>query len=509
MSLLQEIIDNITLYSPNQFYEAMTNFSRLSQDICLKLTEILLNKGYSYYIYFIINTFGCNIEQIFKVISNHKNKSNFIDTTFKSFVPSSKFFQTNSLTNLKIFLSFLKQNEGQDVFKPNYLGLVKKRYNFTENKEEKEILKEIFNYILFHYDNKDYFYDDKHKKYCETLEPLEPSLFPKLFKQTELKIDIPIIKILKGGFYPEIFKSSDSIFKVDRRIRIKSNNFGGGYMQKDTFHFDIDWAYNCMDYLKNLSLKDKFTVYGYTYNGDNYAKIYLMNGPESESFRSYLKAHITPDQNRSITFYSKVYFPLYFQCMEVLNQSDFSINHLHTPINFLSTLKDYYNKNLITESYLLLIKNLNYFKDNFIAAATKIFIDDLQRIIENSPSTINEMILYRGVKDKYFMQDDSQIFINKTFMSTTYDVNTSFEKFAGDSCCVKKIIVKPGTKCLFMESLTQVSYENEVLLGLNNKFKIIETNVTDYLMAGNEEYDDICSSEKRKMDITVMETVNE
>jgi hypothetical protein len=119
-------------------------------------------------------------------------------------------------------------------------------------------------------------------------------------------------------------------------------------------------------------------------------------------------------------------------------------------------------------------------------------------------------ILYRGVKDKYYYSDHSKTtFQTNTFMSTSFNAESAFE-FADKKCCFKKIIAGPGTKGLFIEAITQMGGENEILLNVGTKFNIIEDKDKNYVDIDERQHlDDICSNKNRRiMNITTMEVVN-
>jgi hypothetical protein len=118
-------------------------------------------------------------------------------------------------------------------------------------------------------------------------------------------------------------------------------------------------------------------------------------------------------------------------------------------------------------------------------------------------------ILYRGVKDKYYYSDPSKkTFQTNTFISTSFNPEAAFE-FADKKCCFKKIIAGPGTKGLFMEVLTQIPGEREILLIFGTKFNIIEDKDKNYVdIDERNKLEDICSTKGKKvMNITTMEIV--
>jgi hypothetical protein len=84
------------------------------------------------------------------------------------------------------------------------------------------------------------------------------------------------------------------------------------------------------------------------------------------------------------------------------------------------------------------------------------------------------MVVFRGVTTMYYKKDNSDIFYNNTFMSTSLNPYTAFE-FSAKDCCMKKIILKPGfNRIIFMEPITQVTGEYELLICPDTKFRILK-----------------------------------
>ncbi len=430
------------------------------------------------------------------------------------------------------------------TFQPDDLQFMKQQYSLINNtgsslnKELKELVEHVFNIIKENYDNKDYYLNESQKSYCENL---TNSLFeyPDVYVETTSVISMKIAKFFPtdNSYSKEvILKLFDSNKKVNKQFisfNIVSNNYKDGksgifkkfIKNEKIYDFDIDWAYENMKYIEYLSLKDKLNLYGYTYNGDVYANTYLMG--HEEKFDSYLNEKIYRHSEIDLANMHKheYYFPLFYQCLDLLlnNFKDeyqrklnikediiFELRNVIFDNIPLNELRDGKSKN-IEELYVFITSRLRKFSPSFYKDAVKLYVEDINRIIKNSPPTKKEMVVFRGAKDKYFYSDKSNTkFINTTFMSTSFNLNKAFDFVKGE-CCLKKIILKKGTRCMFMESITQVENELEILLGLNNEFRIIDNQYNSYkpsisVVKTIDDYDDqICGSRKKNMDITVME----
>jgi len=104
----------------------------------------------------------------------------------------------------------------------------------------------------------------------------------------------------------------------------------------------------------------------------------------------------------------------------------------------------------------------------------KEYYEDLEKIFNKAPELEKEMEVFRGVKTMYYKKDNSDMYINNTFTSTSLDPIKAISFSAPENqCCLKKITLKPGFKLICMEPITQVRGEFELLIPPNNKFRII------------------------------------
>ena len=71
--------------------------------------------------------------------------------------------------------------------------------------------------------------------------------------------------------------------------------------------------------------------------------------------------------------------------------------------------------------------------------------------------------LYRGVRLERFTKEDYG------FISTSYDINQT-SPYTNLKCCLMVINVPVGTRCIFLEKISQYKEEREVLLPRNGKF---------------------------------------
>lgn len=516
---LKEFLDDISI---ENYYKIFSHFSILYLDENINsklLEEVVSNTDY--------NT-------LYEILTMANEEDEYIDNTIMIIIkvlennPSKLQDFIKDLESNKVFIVILKNTI--TYFNINFLYKIL-QCNFKITLDEEEDLLELLKESNIDEDDlsiieeklkekvstggaskrkvkKNTYTDLYQDNYCSNLSKdnkvIPDELIPLIVSNTE--ISLPFKKLLKFNKNKLYEVPEDDIQTI--RMVFNSNNFKGGrrtiYNIKEDLNIDLKWYVKSLKYMENLSIRDKMTIMGYTFNGDVYANSYLMN---NNSLDSYLKTKIYSKET-----YLK-FFPLYFQAKEKIQKESNNISKYYIGnktedllgfVNLVNTSEieiDVYNA-------LMIYKGL--FSKDFWIDVVKMFCQDLDRIIKNSPVVEKEMILYRGAKDKYY-KNSSNIYVNNTFMSTSFDYNIPFQFVAG-GCCLKKIILKPGSNCLFMESLTQMPGENEILLGLNNKFKIVEDevksfyNLTNYKK--NKEYsENLCSEKPLEIEITVMEII--
>jgi hypothetical protein len=83
------------------------------------------------------------------------------------------------------------------------------------------------------------------------------------------------------------------------------------------------------------------------------------------------------------------------------------------------------------------------------------------------------MIVYRGVKDDYYLKGNkNHIYKTDSFVSTSINLPSAL-RFAGKKCCFKRITLLPGTKTVLLAGISKYKNEIELLLGSKAQFYII------------------------------------
>ena len=90
----------------------------------------------------------------------------------------------------------------------------------------------------------------------------------------------------------------------------------------------------------------------------------------------------------------------------------------------------------------------------------------LNAIINDAPRVPSPgFYTYRGVQDASFVTaNKNNVFLNETFMSTSLDIQVGLKfKDPNSACCLFTLQVLPGSRCLFLGSLSYFYQEMEVL----------------------------------------------
>lgn len=100
---------------------------------------------------------------------------------------------------------------------------------------------------------------------------------------------------------------------------------------------------------------------------------------------------------------------------------------------------------------------------------------ELNKIIKKSPILENDLIVWRGTS-KYIKKND--VYQYQGFVSTSILLRAPL-KFMDEKCCLVKILLKKGTKCLFLQPLLSEKNrdEMEILLPRNTRLKIKKINI--------------------------------
>lgn len=293
----------------------------------------------------------------------------------------------------------------------------------------------------------------------------------------------------------------DFLKEEDFEVYIYNNDLGYSLESiiQPEIQFDMEWLSECDRYIQNLSIRDFFTLKGYTYRGDSIVNRYILSGL-SDGHRKLSEEDLKYIEEKH--WYIKSYFPLFFQlreCCKTIENKDDDIK-----VILGDDLEVSYKKVLECK-----------FEISFYESVLEMYIEDLKRIINGAPSIKKESVVFRGSKTRYYSTNLGSSFKTVTFTSTSINsrVGTSnlFSSLEYTSCCMSKYRLNPGTKCILLETLGMKG-ECEVLLPLDTEFKVIDHSILSYLNSpygepGSDEPEDIdkhtlCNGKVKKVDFT-------
>ena len=294
------------------------------------------------------------------------------------------------------------------------------------------------------------------------------------------KIDI----IEFDNFSPEILnKDTSSLFKNTTSLvyDLNINNYSIGIesILQRTINFDFEWLKSSNEYLTKLSKYDLFSIKGYTFLGDginsyirNYKNKNLNITSESILEMLYLK---------NIGSSKTIYYPYFFQIREIIRST------INTDIKTMTNLTQQDIDNILDDNlqssyefvYKLIINKTIKPEPLFWSKVLDLYLNDLIRIINNSPPIPKEISVYRGTSTHYYPKKIGSLFTHVTFMSTTFN-SQIVDKFSINPCCIIEIKLKPGSHGLFLDPITSVKGEAEILLPPNLNFIIEDKKVIKY-----------------------------
>jgi predicted Ser/Thr protein kinase len=209
---------------------------------------------------------------------------------------------------------------------------------------------------------------------------------------------------------------------------------------------DTKWLVAQDKYIRSLSSRQLFTMFGYSYNGDSWAHAYLDGRFSFPLFKS------------AVNSLGGQYFAFFFQARDFYK------------INTGNIDKDYKEvlNRVTTESDE---KNIKYIMN--------MFINELNEIIRKAPAVTRTFIVFRGQKDDRYMSGMvGNTYTTERFCSASVDGHVSKDRFSGGHT-LQRITLLKGSKCLLMFGATKFEDELEILLPRGSTYQIIKkrTNV--------------------------------
>ena len=264
-------------------------------------------------------------------------------------------------------------------------------------------------------------------------------------------------------------------------------------------NIDYEWFVKNNEYIASLSKKEIFTIYGYTYYGDQLMKKYIFGKLDVDRL---IRSIDLKD------YHVEKYFPFFFQLMDIIKElpvkdivadssEENKIMNLRI-VRFKQKIDKYESEDLYN-LYKNILENVKNMKKNILTLCIDRYIADLSTIIENAPATTKTMKVYRGVEDDYYFKNRKKnvYFKNETFVSTSFNPDIAhIFKNKYNKCCISEITLLPGTKCLWISGVSHFPGENEILLNINTTY-LIRSHKVEHISTPNIDFlKKMCNNKK-------------
>jgi hypothetical protein len=222
---------------------------------------------------------------------------------------------------------------------------------------------------------------------------------------------------MRGGIiYMKNINALES-YDIDPRHIINSS-----FVFNNSQYIDYEWIEKQLQYIIQLSDRQKHIVRSYTIYGDQFINNYLRN-----------------------TLTKQLITQLLIECQKY-NENPFMYQHYDTTQHY--EIDDKYEANIYS----------------YIHAFIKEFTD----IINDSPKLTKKIKVFRGLSDKKYLlnivqtnANNNKYIQNNDFISSSIYI-ASASTFMKKKCCLLELFVEPSVPCLFTAQLSKRRNEYEV-----------------------------------------------
>jgi len=244
-----------------------------------------------------------------------------------------------------------------------------------------------------------------------------------------------------------------SFAKKNISIEITYNPINKSFINKLQKTVDIDYIQSIFKeqdkFFKSLSVREVFNLKHYTFHGDNVLNSYINN--------TLNISNINIDYNNETTFFYQ--FLDYFIANPIYNGNKVPIDDDEKFIDFLKN--NYYKFDMSIYTYIL-----------------NLYIKEIKAIFDKAPKNKQKFYVYRGVNDNYISKKVAQnkskgYFTSDRYVSTSLFINEALRFIGnGNDNIIYEIAIEPNVPIIFMQSISYVKNEFEVLLPINSTFFI-------------------------------------
>lgn len=265
---------------------------------------------------------------------------------------------------------------------------------------------------------------------------------------------------MKGGIvHMRNIKQLES-FDISRNHIINSK-----FIFNNKQYIDYEWLESQIQYINNLSDRQKHIIRAYTIYGDKFINNYLRKTLTPQLIHQLIRDCIQNNEN-----------PFLYQHRDFNPANPNIIDRQTEPIlDRTGAIDNVYKINIIT-----------YIKQ---------FIEEFNTIIKNAPRLTKQIKVFRGLQNGDFIvnalkkdKDDKQYMINSDYMSTSIYV-ASASNFMKDDCCLLELQIEPNTPCLFTAHMSRRRNEYEITFMPGMTMRYVKC-TRKYLLDDINHYDD-------------------
>lgn len=354
-----------------------------------------------------------------------------------------------------------------------------------------------------------HYINDQHKKYCSSNSYND---LPEPIERYSIEYIIPVktANIIHLGKFIPMLSSSPIKFEymLKQIFTIKFNNYNeksGMTLFHNRYEVPSDWVISMNQYISSLSLDELFTVLGYSYHSFDFINAYLRGSINKIKMKSLLEKH---PKNYFFPFYIQVYrmrseMKKYVESKDLKKSITISGDKksIEQWIHLIQTLSK-------TDAYMICMQVQKYISYNFWIRVMESFKQDLHNIIQNSPPLNKELVLYRGVKNDYFLKGkDKHYYKHDTFVSCSLDPIHPLKYIDQNSkCCFKRITMLPNTRAFLMAGLSHYN-EFEVVLNNDTIFYVHEKKKQFIYTNGENSKNDLCFKKNVKTNLEIVDMI--
>lgn len=266
----------------------------------------------------------------------------------------------------------------------------------------------------------------------------------------------------------------------------------------------LSWFHDQKIYIQDLSYLDKLYLLSYTFHGDKIANAWARGKfnikkmrelfdddndeddfmPLAPAFYELIKK--TSDINKivkmSLNIPNAKYSPAWYDRFRKDNEIGNAISAIET-----EDLRQFYTQDELEDevmtdlniiksepfnisSYMSICRLEAFYTDDFIIEAVNYYTNKLNDLIRNAPPLSEDIHAFRGIKSAFVPKNEGEK-VSVDFISTSLSFQKAREFMDNERCCMKHLLIKKGTKCIYLGEFSFVVNESEILLPPMTTFK--------------------------------------